>query len=37
MQKQNKIKNQNAHFQWKKISKPLIVFFIRIRHFIYSS
>lgn len=23
MQKQNKIKNQNAHFQWKKISKPL--------------
>lgn len=32
-----KIKNQNARFRWKKISKPLIVFFIQIRHFIYSS
>lgn len=31
-----KTENQNAHFQWK-ISKPLMVFFIQIRHFIYIS
>lgn len=35
---QNKMKlNQNAHFNGKIFLKPLIVFFISIRHFYFAS